>query len=72
MNPMHDKAYFNLVNALVHKGLMIQALRCFETAVRLNPHNPQFYANLKQTKEFIKSGNFQNPTGRTDEGIAGK
>jgi hypothetical protein len=41
-------------------------------AVQLNPHNPQFYANLMKTREFIKSGNFQNPRGKTDGGISGK
>jgi len=72
MNPRNDKAYFNLGNALVHKGLMIQALRCFETAVQLNPHNPRFHANLRQTREFIKSGNFKSPAERTDGGTPGR
>jgi len=72
MNPRFDRAYFNLGNALMHQGSIDRALRCFEMAVRLNPYNPQFQANLTQTREFIRLGNLQRSPERTNDGVTGR
>ena len=53
LNPEFAKAYYNLGNGLMHKGFVAQALRSFENAVRLDPGNPAFAANLSLTREIL-------------------
>ena len=57
LNPDFAKAYYNLGNGLMHKGLVAQALRSFENAVRLEPGNQAFVANLSLTREILNRGN---------------
>jgi protein O-mannosyl-transferase len=56
LNPEFAKAYYNLGNGLMNRGLVAQALRSFENAVRLEPANPAFAANLNMTREIMESG----------------
>ena len=61
LNPDFAKAYYNLGNGLMHKGLVAQALRSFENAVRLEPGNQAFVANLSLTREILNRGNLKIP-----------
>ena len=56
LNPDFAKAYYNLGNGLMHKGLVAQALHSFENAVRLEPGNQAFVANLNLTREILNRG----------------
>lgn len=62
LNPDLAKAYFNLGNALMHKSLVAEALRCFENAARLEPGNPSFAANLSMTREIMERGEMGKPS----------
>ena len=45
----------------MNKGSADQALRCFVAAVRLNPGNPAYRANLRMTQDIIYSRGFNRP-----------
>jgi tetratricopeptide (TPR) repeat protein len=53
LNPGFAKAYYNLGNGLMNKGMFADALRCFETAVRLEPRNPALMTQLMKTRELL-------------------
>jgi tetratricopeptide (TPR) repeat protein len=53
LNPGFAKAYYNLGNGLMQKGDYGEALRCFETAVRLEPANPVLVNQLMRTRELL-------------------
>jgi hypothetical protein len=53
LNPGFAKAYYNLGNGLMQKGDYNEALRCFETAARLEPANPVLVNQLMRTRELL-------------------
>jgi cytochrome c-type biogenesis protein CcmH/NrfG len=53
LNPGFAKAYYNLGNGLMQKGRFSDALRCFETAARLEPANPVLVNQLMRTRELL-------------------
>ncbi len=55
LSPGLSKAYFNLGNALMHKGLTAEALKYFDTAVLMEPANPLFHANRDNTQLLLNA-----------------
>ena len=53
LNPRFAKAYYNLGNGLMNKGMFADALQCFEKAVRLEPANPLLMTQLMKTRELL-------------------
>jgi hypothetical protein len=63
LNPGFAKAYYNLGNGLMNKGMFAEALQCFEAAVRLEPANPLLLDKLMMTRDLISQMKEQSSSG---------